>query len=162
MSPYRCRRSTLAVRDSAPRNRERGAALVEFSLVAMLFMFIVYAIAVFGMMLSTKNSITHAASEGARAALGVSDLPAATLDARRITQATTTVASSLNGSLGSHYSPSDVSATIAGCDSPADTHKCITVRITYPWSTRPIIPLAPGMGLATPNNITATAVVRLS
>jgi Flp pilus assembly protein TadG len=157
MSPYRFRRSTLAVRDS-----ERGAALVEFSLVALLFMFFIYAVAVFGILLSTKNSVTHAAAEGARAALNVADLPAATLDARRITQATTTVGNSLTGSLGSKYNPSDVTASIAGCDSPADTHKCITVRIVYPWSTRPIVPLAPGMGLATPNNVTATAVVRLS
>src|SRR5689334_8528160 len=123
MSHFLSRRKTLIVRDS-----ERGAALVEFSLVALLFMFFIYAVAVFGILLSTKNSVTHAASEGARSALGVADLPAATLDARRITQAKTTVANSLTGSLGSHYNANDVTATIAGCDSPADTHKCITVR----------------------------------
>jgi Flp pilus assembly protein TadG len=128
----------------------------------MLFMFFIYAVAVFGILLSTKNSITHAAAEGARSALTVADLPAATLDARRVTQATTTVANSLTGSLGSHYNPSDVSASVAGCDSPADTHKCMTVTITYPWSSRPIVPMFPGMGLATPDNVRATAVVRLT
>ena len=156
MSHFRGSRSTLL------RRGDRGAALVEFALVALLFMFFIYAVAVFGILLSTKNSITHAAAEGARSALTVSDLPAATLDARRVTQATTTVANSLSGTLGSHYNPSDVSASIAGCDNPADTHKCITVTITYPWSTRPIVPQLPGMGLATPNNVRATAVVRLS
>ena len=135
---------------------------MEFSLVALLFMFFVYAVAVFGILLSTKNSVTHAAAEGARAALTVADLPAATLDARRITQATTTVSNSLSGALGSHYDPSQVSASIAGCDSPADPNECITVTITYPWSSDPIVPLAPGMGLATPDNIRATAVVRLN
>ena len=125
-------------------------------------MFFIYAIAVYGILLSTKNSLTHAATEGARAALSVDDLPSGTLDARRITQATTTARNSLSGTLGSHYHPSDVSASIAGCDSVADTHKCITVTITYPWSSDPIVPLAPGMGLATPDNVRATAVVRLS
>jgi Flp pilus assembly protein TadG len=135
---------------------------VEFALVSLLFIFFIYAVAVFGIVLSTKNSITHAAAEGARSALSVSDLPAATLDARRITQATTTAGNSLNGTLGSHYHPSDVSATIAGCDSPADTHKCITVTITYPWHTDPIVPVAPGLGLVTPDTIRTTAVVRLN
>ena len=158
MSHFPRSRSTLKPTSA----KERGAALVEFAIVAMLFMFFVYAIAVFGILLSTKNSVTHAAAEGARSALTVSDLPAATLDARRVTQATTTVASSLTGSLGSHYSPSDVTASIAGCDNPADTHKCITVTITYPWSSRPIVPMFPGMGLATPDNVRATAVVRLN
>jgi hypothetical protein len=125
-------------------------------------MFFIYAVSVYGILLSTKNNVTHAATEGARAALSVADLPAATLDARRITQATTTAGNSLSGTLGSHYHPSDVSASIAGCDSPADTHKCITVTISYPWSSDPIVPLAPGMGLATPNTVRATAVVRLS
>ena len=135
---------------------------MEFALVAPLFILFIYAVAVFGILLSTKNSITHAATEGARSALSVSDLPAATLDARRIAEATTTAGNSLSGTLGSHYHPSDVSASIAGCDSPADTHKCITVTITYPWQSDPIVPLAPGMGLITPDTVRATAVVRLS
>jgi hypothetical protein len=135
---------------------------MEFALVAPLFILFIYAVAVFGILLSTKNSITHAATEGARSALSVSDLPAATLDARRIAEATTTAGNSLIGTLGSHYHPSDVSASIAGCDSPADTHKCITVTITYPWQSDPIVPLAPGMGLVTPDTVRATAVVRLN
>lgn len=152
-----CRKSLLA-----KRTQERGAALVEFALVSLLFVFFIYAVAVYGVVLSTKNSITHAAAEGARSSLSVADLPAATLDARRITQATTTAGNSLSGTLGSHYHPSDISSTIAGCDSPADTHKCMTVTITYPWSSDPIVPLAPGMGLITPNTIHTTAVVRLN
>ena len=158
MSHYVDRRKTLL----AKRAKERGAALVEFALVSLLFVFFIYAVAVYGIVLSTKNSITHAAAEGARASLSVADLPAATLDARRITQATTTAGNSLSGTLGSHYSSSQVSAAIAGCDSPADTHKCITVTVNYPWSTNPIVPLAPGMGLITPDTIHTSAVVRLN
>ena len=72
-------------------------------------------------------------------------LGSATVDTRRIAQATTTAGNSLNATLGSHYHPSDVNASIAGCDSPADTHKCITVTISYPWQSDPIVPLAPGL-----------------
>jgi Flp pilus assembly protein TadG len=127
----------------------------------MLLMLFIYAIAAYGILLSTKNSLTHAATEGARSALSVADLPSATLDTRRITQAKATVATRL-GFMGSNYHAEDVTATIAGCSSPADTTKCITVTIAYPWSSRPLIPQLPGLGLTQPNTLRATAVVRLS
>jgi len=144
------------------KGTERGASLVEFALIAPLFILFIYAVAVFGIVLSTKNSITHAATEGARSALSVPDLPPDPTYAAAKTQAITTARNSLTATLGSHYHPSDVSANVAGCDSPADTHKCITVTIAYPWHSDPIVPLAPGMGLATPDTIRATAVVRLN
>lgn len=135
--------------------------MVEFAFVSVLLMFFIYGIAAFGLMLSTKNSLTHAAGEGARSALSVADLPAATLDTRRLAQVDATVAKDLSF-LGVNFQASDVTRSIAGCSSPADTVKCMTVTITYPWATRPLIPMAPGLGLAMPNNLTATAVVRLS
>src|SRR2546423_15286860 len=52
------------------RERDRGAVLVEFSLVFILFAFICYALVVFGLALNLKSNLTHAASEGARAAVG--------------------------------------------------------------------------------------------
>jgi Flp pilus assembly protein TadG len=143
------------------KKTDRGAAAVEFAFVSLLLMFFIYAIAAFGLMLSTKNSLTHAAAEGARSAIAVADQPTATADARRITAATTSVARTLDY-LGAKYQPSDTTASIAGCDSPADTHKCITVVVTYPWSSRPLIPMAPGLGLAQPDTLRATAVVRLT
>lgn len=123
-------------------------------------MFLIYAIAAFGILLSTKNSLTHAASEGARSALSVSDLPALTADARRIDQVKTTIAKDLAW-MGSDYDPSYVNASIGNC-SVSDPTQCVTVTITYPWSTHPLIPMAPGMGLAMPNTVSATAVVRIS
>src|SRR2546423_13790868 len=52
------------------RERDRGAVLVEFALVFILFAFICYALVVFGLALNLKSNLTHAASEGARAAVG--------------------------------------------------------------------------------------------
>src|SRR2546425_54564 len=54
----------------ARRRRDRGAVLVEFSLVFILFAFICYALVAFGLALNLKSNLTHAASEGARAAVG--------------------------------------------------------------------------------------------
>lgn len=143
--------------------QERGAALVEFAVVSVLLMFLIYAIAAFGILLSTKNSMTHAAAEGARAAVSVPAIDPsnpASLEDRQKAQAKATVAKAL-GFLGAKYDAAYTVADIADC-SATDTHDCITVTITYPWSAKPLIPQAPGLGLAMPNNLRATAVVRLS
>lgn len=133
---------------------------MEFAFVSLLLMFLIYAIAAFGILLSTKNSLTHAAAEGARSALSVADLPIATAEQRRTDQARATIAKDLDW-MGSDFDPAYVDADIDDC-SPTDTTQCITVTITYPWSTKPLIPMAPGMGLAMPNTVSATAVVRIS
>src|SRR5580765_3522295 len=58
-----------------PTGRDQsGAALVEFSLVVGLFAFILYGLVSFGMVLATKQKVTAAASDGARAAVGASTL----------------------------------------------------------------------------------------
>jgi len=136
---------------------------LEFALVFGLFVFVLYALIAFGMMLSAKNSLTHAAAEGARAAIGVVDDPATPLVDERVTAAQTRAYQSLSW-LGSKIQLADVSVpAIAHCASSASpTAMCVTVNITYPYSTRPLVPPAPGMGLVTPDNLKATAVVELT
>ena len=55
------------------KGAERGSVLVEFSLVFALFVLVIYALISFGVILAAKNSLTHAAAEGARAAVAVVD-----------------------------------------------------------------------------------------
>lgn len=141
---------------------ERGSVLVEFSFVFVLFVLVIYALISFGMILATKNSLTHAAAEGARAAISVVDDAATPLVDEREKRALDRVGTSLNW-LGDKYQPADAAADIAACDAavPAGP-QCITVTIIYPYETRPIVPPAPGLGLVTPNTLTSTAVVELS
>lgn len=154
-----CRMRTRGEKRS-PRN-EDGSVLVEFSFVFVLFVLVIYALICFGMILATKNSLTHAAAEGARAAIAVVDDPLTTADERE-TKALEKVASNLSW-MGSKFQPGDAAATIDPCDAavPAGP-QCITVTITYPYETRPIVPPAPGLGLVIPNKLTSTAVVELS
>lgn len=139
---------------------ERGSVLVEFSFVFALFVLVIYALISFGMILATKQSLTHAATEGARAAISVVDDPSTPLVDERAKRALDQVGTSLNW-LGDKYQPSDATATIAPCPSAAAS-QCITVTITYPYDTRPIVPPAPGLGLVTPKKLTSTAVVELT
>jgi hypothetical protein len=135
---------------------ERGSVLVEFSLVFALFVLVLYGVICFGMILAAKNSITHAAAEGARSAIGVVDDPlTAGLD-ERVERAKEKVNDSL--SWFGKYEPTDTSAVIAPCGAK----DCITVTIEYPYADRPIVPPAPGLGLVTPEKLTSTAVVELS
>ena len=141
------------------RRSDRGAALVEFAFVSLLLVFLVYAIAAFGILLSTKNMLTHAAAEGARSALSVPDTATTAVRLQRVTD---TIATDLS-SMGGNYSHLNVSATQVACSSTdATAGQCVKVVLTYPWSTYPLIPMAPGMGLAMPNTVAATAVVRIS
>lgn len=129
------------------RRDQRGAALVEFALVVGIFVFVLYGLISYGMILATKQRITNAAAEGARAAVGqVSPAAAVTAATARVTNAL--------GAAGS-YTPT---YSTAACGS----NQCITVTITYDLQHHPVVPPAPGLGLVTPNSITSTAVVQYS
>lgn len=130
---------------------EQGGALLEFALVFPVFVFVLYGLIAFGMILSAKNSLTHAAAEGARAAVGAPD------DATAIARAKSQVNTSL-GWMGTNYQSGDTTATAAYCSGSSGA-RCITVTITYPYSTRPLIPTAPGLNLVTPSTISATSVL---
>ncbi|MGH9153480.1 MAG: TadE family protein [Acidimicrobiales bacterium] len=135
---------------------ERGSVLVEFSLVFALFVLVIYALITFGVILAAKNSLTHAAAEGARAAVAVVDDPM-TPDDERVERAKEKVGQSLDW-FGASYEPGDTAASVGACG----TAQCITVTITYPYETRPIVPPAPGLGLVIPSDLTSTAVVELT
>jgi len=139
------------------RRDERGAALLEFALVFGIFVFVLYALIAFGMMMSLKNSVTHAAAEGARAAIGVTDNPATPQD-ERTDAAVARVRSTLNW-LGT----TKLNATTITVSYPASCPtSCIDVKISYPYGSQPLVPPAPGLGLVTPSSITSEAIVALS
>lgn len=120
-----------------------------------------YGLITFGMMLAVKQSITQAAADGARAAIAV---PSADSDANgiddRVDRARDRVGEALDW-LGSRYDESDTDAAIGPCPE-AVNEECITVTITYPYETRPIVPPAPGLGLVTPEQFQTQSVVQLT
>lgn len=106
---------------------QKGAALVEFALVILPFTIVLYSLSYFGMALATKQRITNAASEGARAAVGAPDFATAQSRAdARISQ--------ILGAAGPSYTPTyAVGATCATC-----------IRVTITW-TNPAV--SKGLGL---------------
>jgi Flp pilus assembly protein TadG len=132
------------------RRGESGAAAVEFALVVGLFVFILYGLISFGMILATKQRITNAAAEGARAAVGSSQADAALVAGAKVTNALGTS----SGQYTAIYD-NDACPLVLG-------HKCIKVTITYNLNTHPVVPPAPGLHLVTPPTISSTAVVQYS
>jgi Flp pilus assembly protein TadG len=132
------------------RRDQSGAAAVEFALVVGLFVFILYGLIAFGMILATKQRITNAAAEGARAAVGQTNAA----DAKNAAIARILAAGLPAGSYS--IGPGAGEPTVASCGS----NQCITVTVTYNLAANPVVPPAPGLGLVTPNSISSTAVVQ--
>jgi Flp pilus assembly protein TadG len=132
--------------------REDGVAAVEFAIVSMVFLLFLYGIITYGFIFGLDQSMNHAAEEGARAAISK------TTEAAAITHAHDTALDRLSW-LGSRIQSSDIVATVADCANDTSV-RCITVTITYPWSTRPIVPRL--ATLPQPGQLVATAVVELT
>lgn len=147
MTRYHFLSSIRARREALHRRNERGAAAVEFALVVGLFIFVLYGLIAFGMILATKQRVTNAAAEGARAAVGQTSSAAA------VSAATARVLAA--GLPAGAYTPVYTTA-------PCGSNQCITVTINYDLAGSPVVPPAPGLGLFTPGTLTSTAVVQYS
>ena len=86
--------------------REDGVAALEFAIVAMVFLVLLYGILTYGFIYGLDQSLNHAAEEGARSAISQ------TTDASAITQAQNTALQRLSW-LGGSIHTSDVVATVA-------------------------------------------------
>jgi Flp pilus assembly protein TadG len=155
-----------------PRRDQRGAAAVEFALVAPLLLLIVFGVISYGYMLSFRQGLSQAAAEGARAA-AVSPYPSASakeqsavsaindalgVDAYGVTCSGAAVGSALKKDGVTVGSCSVVTATCA-----ADpTKSCVTVELDYRYKDHPMLPNFPGVGLVLPGHLAYDATARSS
>jgi Flp pilus assembly protein TadG len=125
--------------------------MVEFALVVGIFVMVLYGLVYYGMALATKQRVTNAAAEGARAAVGA----ASAADAQTIAQNRVV---SLLGTPNGRYTVTPVAGFCNGSSGP----ECITVTITYDWENHPAVPAAPGLNLAPVPSLGSTARVQYS
>ncbi|TQK72058.1 TadE-like protein [Nocardioides sp. SLBN-35] len=138
-----------------PRRRrtgDRGAASVEFALILFPLMLIVFGIINYGDMLSVRQSVSQAASEGARAAavrIGSED---SKRDAGLAAVKDALAAQRQKCKTG----VDGCSVTFENC--PGETSKrCARVKVVIAYDT-----LIPGFGLVLPDTLHYTAVARVS
>lgn len=138
---------------------ERGSVAVEFALIVPVFLVLVYGGLSFGMAMSAKSVVTEAAADGARAAIGVPTASAAQVAKDYANQV-------LNNEGIAYKTYGSVNATLStagdGTCGPSLTAQCITVSISYPYSSHPALPNLPGFGLILPSTLNATYTVEVT
>ena len=155
----------------APRDH-RGAAGVEFALVAPLLMVLAFGVISYGYMLSFRQALSQGAAEGARAA-AVSPYPSATdkqqaaLDAINDALGVGAYGITCTGAASGSPLKKDAvtvgtcSVTTAPCASDP-TNDCVTVSLDYLYKDNPLLPSFPGVGLLLPSHLTYDATARVS
>ncbi|WP_175944663.1 TadE family protein [Burkholderia pyrrocinia] len=134
------------------RRRQRGATAVEFAIVFPLLFVIFYGILSFGMIFTIQQSLTFAASEGARAGLSYAPSLAA-----RITNATTTAQSVV---AWLNVGTPQVAALQCSYDkSTPPSLYCLTVTVNY--TPQSWITSLPFLGSILTQPLTSTAVVQI-
>jgi Flp pilus assembly protein TadG len=144
---------TPRVRDNLRRpNRQRGVALVEFALVAVLLFVLLFGIIGYAYMMSFQQSLTQAAAEGARAG-AVAVAGDAEADA----------AAAVEEAMGGYGV--DCSSAGMSCDIqvvPCGVKQCVEVALAYEYRDHPLLPSMPGLGLTLPENVDYTAVAEVN
>lgn len=150
--------------------------MVEFALVSLLLVLLVFGIINFGLILSFKQDVTRAAAEGARVG-AVAPPPAAApasqpFDSRYI--ATLDATEEAVASFGHTCGAGGMSCTVALHDCGTDpdpssvayyatpTQDCVTVSLSFDYENHPILAEPPVVARFMPDAIEATSVARVN
>ncbi|WP_092353407.1 TadE/TadG family type IV pilus assembly protein [Collimonas sp. OK242] len=131
---------------------QRGVAAIEFALIFPVFFLMLYGIINYAMIFMAQQSLTLAAEEGARAALRYT-----LVDVDRGTAACATVTPLVSWLVHADQCQPPTPAPCAALSSA----RCITVKVTYPYSTYPLVPPLPGMSAALPATLGSAATVQI-
>ena len=160
----RCREGRIQV---GSRRTDRGAAAVEFALVVPLLLLILFGIISYGVMLSFRQTMSQAATEGARAAavtVVATDKQTegyAAVDEALDSFGVTCAAGNLVKD-GTDVGSCDVSAPGACTPAAAGDVECVTVTLSFDYRDHPIVPSFPGVGYVLPSTLTYSAQARVS
>lgn len=116
------------------RDRRRGAALIEFALISVIFLTMLLGMLQFGVYLSTTNTLWNGAREGARlAAVQASTLSTADSNAQIADQIAKTIAPLERSKMTVTVTPPDASARTYGT--------AVTVRVSYDMRSKLFVPV---------------------
>jgi Flp pilus assembly protein TadG len=153
------------------RSDERGAEMVEFAFVVVLLIALLYGIISYGLILAAQTTITQAAADGARAGIVESSSvgsigPPCTTTACTVSQ--TQAGDDLGwlgkgtcGTTATASNPITCVSTEVPCPSNAN-NECLTVTVDYDYSSNPLFPELPGMGVITPSTISSSDTLQMS
>lgn len=137
------------------RSFQRGVIAVEFALVFTIFFTLLYAIVGFGIILVSKQTLTLAAEEGARAALRYPGIGNSTAVRLANARAAAEAASAWLPAAGR------VPATALAESCSYGALVCVRVNVRYNYAARPLLPNLPLFGMIFPSMLDSTAVMQL-
>lgn len=138
------------------RSRRRGAALLEFALVATMFLMLLMGMLQFGIYLSTTNSLWNLSREGARFA-SVQRSDATTVDDNNQKIADHVKKPSPDGMLPPNVDSNKLTVTITPSDATKrEKGSEVTVSLTYDMSDKIFVPMG---GLLNKNYTTTTTMM---
>lgn len=151
-------RTHLSFRAAVGRHWLRGSTAIEFAIIFPVFFLIFYAIVTYALIMTAQQTLTLAASEGARAMLRYQSTLAARQDAAcQVARAPLTwlPQPALNCSATTQVT-GQASCTATG-------YACYAVVVTYDYAGSPLVPplLGPALNLPIPATLTGRAVVYL-
>jgi Flp pilus assembly protein TadG len=157
------------------RNDEKGAELVEFAIVIVLLLCIIFGIVSLGISFAAKETITQSAADGARngsvqtsiaggdlAALKIASGDLAWMGSTALTTfpTCTDAANTVCTMNPCGYTGSAITCTaeeLSACPS-SSTYSCIQVHVSYDYASKPLFPAL--FGITAPSTIASTATVQ--
>jgi Flp pilus assembly protein TadG len=152
--------------------------MIEFAIVVVLLITLVYGIVMYGVILAAKVSITQATADGARA--GIVQATTSSAESTAVDQTAddlgwlglgsctsgTKMSCLTNGTTCPATYQSNgvymcISSTEAACASNA-ANTCLTVALTYYYANDPLFPEMPGLNLVSPTTLTSTSTLQVS
>ncbi len=139
--------------------------MVEFAIVVVLLITILYGIVTYGLILAAQATVTQAAADAARSGLVAGSQAVTTAEG----EAANDVAWMDKGACGLTSTSTAIMTCVATPEPcPSNTTlpshnptQCLSVTVTYKYSQSPLFPELPGLGLVTPATISSTNVVQM-
>jgi len=148
------------------KHDERGAAVVETALcICFIVIPLVFATISYAYMLSFRQTLSQAATEGVRAAAvaptQVSQADAVIVAKAAISNALAGVGGGMSCDTG--YLTCTFTWKTSGCgtDATGRVLKCLTVSVSYPYKAHTLLPTVPGLGFTLPSNLTYNATAQV-
>ncbi len=142
------------------RKHAKGAQLIEFALTLPVVLILIYLIIAYSIVFLLQQTLSFAASEGARAGLAypVSGTTRSGNANTRITQVLSALPTTYRNAMPAVSITENGPATDCGTTlTTSSGFKCLTVRLSYPFKSTPGIILPPGMSSMMPDTLSAKA-----
>ena len=134
---------------------DEGAAIVEMAFVGVLLVLLLMGILAFGYLMSFRQNLVQAATEGARAG-------AVAVEGNAQPDATNAAEQAVVGfDKGCTDDGMTCVVTVGQCPN-AVTRRCVTVEMTYDYEHYPLLPDIPLLGGALPDTIHAKAIAEVN